>query len=139
MPHLTEGKRILVVDDALNVSATLVLILRNAGYDAVAVYSAEEALVLIPNWMPHEAILDVDLPGMHGIDLAIRLKAKYPTIRVTILSGHNATTDRLEEAGSDGHHFQALPKPIHPTDLLCHLAKSTSERQLKAETDGGLH
>ena len=76
MPHVTEGKRILVVDDAPNVNKTLVLILRNAGYDAVAVYSAEETLALIPYGMPDEAFIDVDLPGMRGIDLAIRLKVE---------------------------------------------------------------
>ena len=118
----------MVVDDAPNVSKTLVLILSNAGYEAVAVYSAEEALALIPTWMPDEAILDVDLPGMHGIDLAIRLKAEYPTIRVTILSGHTATTDRLEKAREDGHSLQALAKPIHSFELLSALAESCSDQ-----------
>jgi len=128
MPDVTGCKRILVVDDAPNVSKTLVMILRNAGYEAIAVPSAEEALALIPTWMPQEAILDVDLPGMHGIDLAIRLKAEYPTIRLTILSGHTATTDRLEKAREDGHRLKALPKPIHPSELLRVLAETSSDQ-----------
>jgi CheY-like chemotaxis protein len=135
MSDPTERKRILIVDDEPNIAETLVLILGRAGYEAVAVSSAEEALVLVTTWLPDEAILDVNLPGMHGIDLAVRLKTENPTMTITLLSGHTGTFDRLEKAREDGHILQALAKPIHPADLLRHLAESVSEDQVKAETD----
>ena len=74
---------------------------------------------------------------MHGIDLAIRLKAEYPTIRLTLLSGDTATDDLLEKARENGHHLQALAKPMHPSELLSWLTDSSSEDHLKDKAGDG--
>jgi DNA-binding response OmpR family regulator len=116
----TDARRVLVVDDERVIADTLAQIFVNAGYDALAVYSAEEALRLIGDffWSPDLAILDVQLPGMNGIDLAIRLNAEYPTCRLTLFSGETATTELVERALGNGHRFNVLAKPIHPLELL---------------------
>jgi CheY-like chemotaxis protein len=114
----TEKPRVLIVDDEHVIADTLVIIFSSAGLEATAVYSAEEALVLVPEWHPHIAIIDVRLPGMNGIDLAIRLKAEHPSCKVTLFSGYASTLDLLEQAGRDGHSLEVLAKPVHPTELL---------------------
>jgi DNA-binding response OmpR family regulator len=75
--------RVLIVDDESVIADTLVIIFSNVGYDARAVYSAEQALALVKEgeWLPQAAIVDVCLPAMHGIDLAILLKGLCPGIR----------------------------------------------------------
>jgi CheY-like chemotaxis protein len=119
-----EGKpRVLIVDDEHVIADTLVTIFSTTGLDAMAVYSAEEALTLIPEWRPHVAIIDVHLPGMNGIDLAIRLKAEYPSCRLTLFSGYSSTVDLLEKARLDGHTLEVLAKPVHPTELLSLIAR----------------
>jgi CheY-like chemotaxis protein len=119
MAH-SKGRRMLVVDDERVIADTLAQIFRNAGYEAVATYSAEEALGLLTecNWIPDHAILDVHLPGMNGIDLAIRLKAEYPACGLTLFSGESGTAMLVERALEKGHRFEVLPKPIHPLELL---------------------
>src|SRR5665213_1396614 len=107
-----EGRRVLVVDDEHVIADTLVTIFSGAGYEAKAVYSAEEALQLLEVWLPHKAILDVRLPKMNGIDLAIRLKAQYPRCQLTLFSGQTETLELLEAAKANGHSFQILAKPI---------------------------
>ena len=111
-------RRILIVDDELAIADTLALIFRTQHYDARVAYSAESAIELIAAWRPDLAILDVILPGMTGIDLAIVTKANHPRCQVLLFSGHANTTMLLEEAGKKGHQFEVLPKPVHPTVML---------------------
>jgi CheY-like chemotaxis protein len=111
-------KRVLVVDDERIVAGTTAAIFANACFSSRAVYSAEEALELIPQWVPHLAVIDVKLPGMSGIDLAIRLRAEYPACKLSLFSGYVDTADLLDSAEHAGHSFDVLAKPVQPTELL---------------------
>jgi len=110
-----EKHRVLVVDDEPVIADTLALIFSRSGYQGRAAYSAEEALVLIPEWRPELAILDVYLPKMNGIELAIWMKAEYPECRVSLFSGQPGAGDLLAAAG---HKFEILAKPMHPSEIL---------------------
>jgi CheY-like chemotaxis protein len=110
--------KILVVDDECVIADTLLTIFTNAGYDARCGSSAEEALELIGDWCPDLAILDVVLPKMNGIDLAILLKARHPNCRIALFSGQAATGDLLAEATASGYAFEVVAKPVHPEALL---------------------
>jgi CheY-like chemotaxis protein len=111
-------KRVLIVDDERSIADTLVTIFLMEGYAARAVYSAEEALALIPEWNPMLAILDVCLPGMNGIDLAVLLKAEYPNCGLLLFSGASGTAELIESARLVGHVVDVLAKPIPPVHLL---------------------
>ena len=111
-------KRVLVVDDEHLIADTLARIFSDAGYESRAVYSAEGALGLIPSWPPHFALVDVILPAMNGIDLAILLKAISPDCTVQLFSGQLDTSHLLEAARQAGHAFEVLAKPVHPSKLL---------------------
>jgi CheY-like chemotaxis protein len=106
---------VLIVDDERVVADTLGIVFSKAGYDARAAYSAEEALALIPVWTPQLAIIDVYLPGMNGIDLAIRLKAEYPQCRISLFSGDPGTGDLLAASGQP---FEVTAKPVSPSEML---------------------
>lgn len=111
-------RRILIVDDELTIADTLVLIFRTQHYEVEVAYSAERAIELLAMWRPDLAILDVILPEMNGIDLAIVIKANYPGCHVILFSGHANTALLLEEAGKKGYQFEVLPKPVHPNIML---------------------
>jgi DNA-binding NtrC family response regulator len=115
-----EKPNVLIVDDEHVIADTLVIIFANAGYDARAVYSAEQALEMLQgaDWQPQVAILDVGLPRMNGIDLAILLGGMFPGCGVSLFSGQAATLDLIEAAQRDGHSFEVLAKPVHPDYLL---------------------
>jgi CheY-like chemotaxis protein len=116
----TGKSRVLVIDDEHSIATTLAIIFSNAGYDTRAVESAEAALELLrtEKWVPQLTIIDVHLPGMNGIDLAITLKAQYPEVQVSLFSGRAATADLIEEARQQGHDFNVLPKPLPPAVFL---------------------
>lgn len=112
------SRRILIVDDEVAIADTLALIFRTQHYDARVAYSAEQAIEVISEWRPDLAIIDVMLPGMNGIDLAIVTKANYGGCQVILFSGHSNTALLLEEAGRKGHQFEVLAKPVHPALML---------------------
>jgi CheY-like chemotaxis protein len=118
MPGPHSEKRILIVDDEPRVADTAAAIFASAGFNSRAVYTAEEALELFPRWTPHLAVIDVHLPGMSGIDLAIHLKAEYPACKLTLFSGFIDSAELLESARREGHSFDVLAKPVPPTELL---------------------
>lgn len=118
MTTLKGSRKILIVDDEAAISDTLGLIFRTQHYDVRVAYSAEGAIEVISAWRPDLAILDVMLPEMNGIDLAIVIKANYASCHVLLFSGHTNTTMLLEEAGRKGHQFEVLAKPVHPSLML---------------------
>jgi DNA-binding NtrC family response regulator len=118
MSNPDQTKRVLIVDDQKSVSETLAAVFTTNGYETRTSSSAEAAVEVVAQWEPHLAILDVDLPKMNGIDLAVALKRGHPTCRVLLFSGDPATLDLLAEAETQGHIFEVLAKPAHPTVLL---------------------
>jgi len=112
--------KVLVIDDQPSIATTMALIFSKAGYECRGVGSAEAALALMETeaWVPQLAIIDVQLPAMNGIDLAILLQATHPDVRVCLFSGQAATSDLLEAARQQGHYFEVLAKPLHPTVFL---------------------
>jgi CheY-like chemotaxis protein len=111
-------QRILIVDDETAVADSLHLIFAGRGYEARAVYSAEQAIELLAQWQPDLAIIDVMLPQMNGIQLAGILKGNYPACRILLISGHPGTSELLTDAGEKGTSFEVLAKPLHPTFIL---------------------
>ena len=61
------------------------------------------------------------MTGITGIEAAIEVRAKLPSCKILLFSGQAATADLLEKARAQGHEFEILAKPVHPTDLLAKL------------------
>jgi CheY-like chemotaxis protein len=118
MPTMPAGRKILIVDDEVPVADSLELIFSCRGYEARAVYSADQAIELLAKWQPDLAIIDVMLPQMNGIELAAVLRANYPTCRLLLISGHPGTGELLNDARALGNTFEILAKPLHPTFIL---------------------
>ena len=113
--------KVLVADDEQVIANTLAIILNQAGFEARAVYSGEKALESLDDFQPDMLISDVIMTGMTGIEAAIATRNKLPSCKILLFSGQAATADLLEKARQEGHEFEILAKPVHPTDLLAKL------------------
>jgi CheY-like chemotaxis protein len=122
-----ERRKVLVVDDEKTTSETLTVIFGDHGYQAKAAYSAEQAADVIAEWQPDVALLDVNLPGMNGVDLAVAIRTSLPNCRVLLFSGYPNTNDLLHAAAQAGHVFEIIAKPVHPTLLLNAIDNSLSD------------
>jgi DNA-binding response OmpR family regulator len=111
-------KVVFVVDDEHVIATTLATILNKAGYDAHAFFNGQDVVDSLDKLQPDLLIADVVMPGMNGIEAAIITRTKLPKCKVLLLSGRTATMDLLETARAQGHEFEILAKPVHPTHLL---------------------
>jgi CheY-like chemotaxis protein len=126
--------RVFVVDDEHVIASTLVAILKMHGYSATFFTSPREALKAARTSAPDLLISDVAMPGISGIDLAIRMKAQYPECKILLFSGHAATQDLLMVACSQGHDFHLLEKPVHPSAMLSKIQELAAEGDLTQQT-----
>jgi DNA-binding NtrC family response regulator len=113
-----QPRGILIVDDDPAITESLSLIFEKHGYAVRSALSAEAAIEIIAAWEPDLAILDVMLPCMNGIDLAMVLKANRPDCHLILFSGHAGTPALMEEAAKRGNMFEILAKPAHPMFML---------------------
>lgn len=112
------SQRVLILDDEPVIANTLEAILRSAGYEAKATYSAEQALELIAGWQPDFAIVDVILPLLNGIEFSKLLRGSFPECGVLLFSGETRTAEILEQTEKEGYKFEVMAKPVHPEILL---------------------
>jgi DNA-binding NtrC family response regulator len=116
--ELQNQHRVFVVDDERIISSTLAMILTLQGFDATAYTQPLEALKAARCKAPDLLISDVMMPELSGIDLSIQVQESCPSCRVLLFSGQATTMDLLETARTNGHAFELLTKPVHPTELL---------------------
>jgi CheY-like chemotaxis protein len=120
---------VLVVDDERVIADTLSIILSKSGFSTMTAYDGARALELAQDRTPDLLISDVMMPGMTGIDLAIKVTQTIPGCKVLLFSGQAATVDLLEQARHAGHNFTTLTKPVHPTDMLKRISECLAEPQ----------
>jgi CheY-like chemotaxis protein len=106
-----EDVRILVVDDFADAAEPLAELLVDNGYSVRVAPGGEEALLMVPDFHPHCVILDINMPGVNGLQLTQRLKAAYGDDIVLIAVTGGAKDDRVvAETFARVDHY--LPKPI---------------------------
>jgi len=111
-------KRILIVEDERVVADTLGQILAASGYEVRIAYCAEDAVIIAGQWLPMLAIIDVMLPKMNGIDFAVLIEREIKGCHVLLFSGQPSVEALMQKAQSEGHQFEILAKPVHPTVML---------------------
>jgi PAS domain S-box-containing protein len=116
--------RILLVDDNRDSADSLACLLRLGGHEVRVAYDAVEALAAARSFDLEVGVLDIGLPGMSGLELAVELRASAPRRRTQLIAlsgyGQDADRERSREAGFDAH----LVKPVSPDDLLHLLARA---------------
>jgi DNA-binding response OmpR family regulator len=111
-------RNVLVIDDNEIVASTMAMVLRSAGFHAVATYDSDDALALLKNESFQLLLSDVMMPKMSGVELAIEAKDHSYVSQILLMSGMASTSDLLESARNRGYAFEMLPKPSHPTDVI---------------------
>ena len=116
------GVPILIVDDnAVNLKLMRVL-LAGEGYQVRTATDAEEALTTLESFCPRVILMDLQLPGMDGLELTRRLKGESATRDITILAltayAMKGDDEKALDAGCDGY----IAKPIDTRTLPARIA-----------------
>jgi CheY-like chemotaxis protein len=113
---VTEGKRLLIVEDDVDLAENLAEILEGMGYQALVAESAERALDLLEREPVDGVITDFRLPGLDGVELIGKLRAKGLPVPVVVISAFMdpRVAAQAEEAGA----LHVLPKPVNLEHLF---------------------
>lgn len=102
-------QRILVVDDDQDGAELVAEALAAAGEVRVA-FDGGAALALLDAFVPDLALLDLSLPVMDGYELARRIRAIVPAVRLVAISGYGRESDRCRSIGAG--FAEHLVKPL---------------------------
>ncbi len=124
---MSGGLKVLIVED----SALFRKLFKDALHDrfpSVEIYEAvngEEALLQVETFRPNLIFMDIRLPGENGLELTQKVKARYPNLIVTILTGHDLPeyresssryADYFFSKASTSENIFTLVKSILPTE-----------------------
>jgi PAS domain S-box-containing protein len=117
LPNPGAGARILLVEDDESVRSLMTDILGEAGYSVVSAGHPANAVALAASGRALDLLVtDVIMPGMSGSDLAQRLAAERPGLRVLYVSGYAGEALARHGSIEIGEHF--LTKPFSERGLL---------------------
>ncbi len=111
---------------------TLRALLRHVGYQVVGeARDGESGLALVQRLQPDIVCLDVQLPGINGVDVLRGLRALYPELVVVIVSGQidRDTMAKVIEAGANG----VVVKPVSEARLVSALEKAVEASARRRE------
>jgi PAS domain S-box-containing protein len=124
------GRRVLVVEDNLEVGMFSTQILQDLGYETTWAANGDEALKVLAEGNGFEVVFsDVVMPGMSGVDLGREIRRQYPGLPVVLTSGYSHV---LAQEGRHG--FELLQKPYAAEDLsrVLHRLTRSGQRKRKA-------
>lgn len=105
--------RVVVVDDVSDAAETLACALELDGYHVRTANDGHHALTVIEEYQPHCVLLDINMPGIDGCELAKRLRERHGDDLVLIaVTGWGEEDDRVSQAFVRIDHY--LRKPVKP-------------------------
>ena len=103
-----EARRVLIVDDNVQLAENIAEILEFDGHRTDVAVSAEEALTKVPIYAPEVVVTDFRLPGMNGAQLVRKLRSAGLRALAVVISAHTDDST-IQEATDAGARF--IPKP----------------------------
>lgn len=112
----TDRPRVLIVEDDRGVRESLAMVLDYQGIDVLQAATGEDGLSAVADHDPAAIVLDVNLPGIDGLEVCRRLRARGDHRPILMLTARHEVADRVDglDAGADDY----LPKPFALEELL---------------------
>ncbi len=113
-------KKVLILEDEVNIRSFVVINLKRAGYDAIEAGTGQEALDCLRDHPDiGVAILDIMLPDMDGFDVCRRIRATNKQIGIIMLTARTQEMDKVTGlmTGADDY----VTKPFSPAELTARI------------------
>jgi two-component system, cell cycle response regulator DivK len=115
------AKVLIVEDNPANMTLATFLV-RTAGHTVISATDAEAGLTLARAEQPDLILMDIQLPGMDGLEAARQLKRDHATCAIPVIAltalAMKGDEERIRAAGCDGY----IAKPLAYRDLFAILA-----------------
>jgi len=119
--------RILIVDDDASVRRALHITLQTLGFSTSEASGGEEALMLVRTAPFEVVLLDMNLPGLDGLEICRQLRQLLPRIAILMLTVRDSEDDKVQalEAGADDY----VTKPFHIRELTARVRAAVRRAQ----------
>jgi two-component system KDP operon response regulator KdpE len=128
----SEDIKILIVDDDSSIRQALQTTLSTLGFMVINAGRGEEALALVRMTQFTAVLLDINMPGMNGIEVCRQVRRIAPRLSILMLTVRDCEEDKVEalDAGADDF----VTKPFHVGELSARL-RAAVRRSLATEND----
>jgi len=115
---VSETRKVLIVDDELNIVTALEFLLKRSGYEVRQAGNGAEALQQVDDWRPDLVLLDVMMPAKSGYEVCqqLRERPELATMKIVMLSakGSEAEVNKGLSLGADLY----ITKPFSTQELV---------------------
>jgi two-component system NtrC family response regulator len=125
------GKRLLVVDDDAQIRMVLTDRLEASGYEVLQAENGLKAIEQIESRPVDMVLLDVQMPGMDGMEVLSILEKQAPQLPVIILTAHGSIETAVEAMKRGAADY--LPKPCRPDHIRLVVERVLAGRELQEE------
>jgi DNA-binding response OmpR family regulator len=110
--------RVLVIDDDIDMTAMLTMVLGTAGFDVKAANTSLDGVNTARSWSPDVIILDLMMPGMDGLQVCheVRQFSQVPILILSVVDKPGTIAQALDEGADD-----YLVKPVPGGVLIAHI------------------
>ena len=119
---------VLIVDDERSIRISLRTILSNIGFDIVEAARGEEALSLVRTAQLDAVLLDINMPGMGGVEVCRLMRkesARLPIVMLTVQGSEDRKVEALD-AGADDY----ITKPFQLRELIARLRAAVRRNKI---------
>lgn len=118
--------RILFADDDLKYSMLLKRFLENEGYEVTYAGNGTMALEQFPLVRPDLVLLDINMPGLNGFEVAEQIRRTDKHVLIFFLSDRSDKADRLQGFQLRANDY--LAKPFYPEELIARIRERFSSQ-----------
>ena len=111
--------KILFADDDLKYSLVLKRFLEREGYEVTYTGNGTMALEHFPVVKPDLVLLDINMPGLNGFEVAEKIREQDRHVLIFFLSDRSDKNDRLKGFSLRGNDY--LAKPFYPEELIARI------------------
>src|SRR5574341_109742 len=120
--------QILIIDDEILLGRSLSRALSQRGHEASAVGTAEEGLPLLEKLLPDIVLLDMQLPGLSGMEALKKIRETDPNILVIIVTAYGTIASAVEAMKLGAIDF--LRKPLDTDEVAIAIERALTHARL---------
>jgi DNA-binding NtrC family response regulator len=122
---------ILIIDDEEVLQDILTVLIRKEGHTPISAMTGEEGLAVLAREEVDLVLLDLMLPGMHGMDVLREIRRIDPDQVVVVITAFSSIESAIEAMKEGAFHY--IPKPFKNEEVLLTLRKGLEQRRLTSE------
>jgi two-component system KDP operon response regulator KdpE len=129
----SERGTLLIVDDERSIRHSLRTILSSLGFVIIEAARGEEAVALARTAQFDAVLLDINMPGMSGVEVCKVMRKRSPVLPIVMLTVRGSEDHKVEalDAGADDY----ITKPFQLRELIARLRAAMRRNRVSEETD----